>query len=80
MPEDATETNLALSTDSRSYGVANKSLSTTSSTVQEKESADVVIDRVHDSLVDISLGIVEFGDILSDPVSKLVPVLIQLIT
>ena len=50
-----TETNLALSTDSRSYGVANKSLSTTSSTVQEKDSADVVIDRVHDSLVDISL-------------------------
>ena len=58
----------------RSYGVANKSLSTTSCTVQEKDSADVVVDRVHDSIIDSSLGVVEFGDILGDPGSKLFPV------
>ena len=79
MPEDVTQTNLALSMDSGSYGVANKSLSTTSCAVQEKDSADVVVNRVHDSIIDSSLGVVEFGDILGDPGSKLFPVVVQLL-
>ena len=65
--------------NSSSNGVANECLPATACTVQKEDLSIIVIDRLHDCIIDASLCIVELSGVGRDSDSKLFSVVIELL-